>query len=539
MRVWLFNLGGCLFCLVAMCVVPANADGLGGNKVKKKPKANVAAPETSSSQSESISLTTHSSEARMLYKTGIDAWETLQTDSALKRWRTATNVDPEFALAHLLISYCTPDPSEAKSEREKANSLLPHVTVGEGLMIAWFTGVRENDYLSGIAAMNDLVRFYPKDKDILVWAGSWLFRQKEYELAQKRLEEASAIDPSFAPPLNDLGYIYAYRKDYEHAFAVMKRYVELMPSEPNPEDSYAEILRMAGQYDDAIQHYRLALNIDPDFHSSQIGIADTYTLIGDQAKARREYFNARVLATDKMTELQDRLQSAFTYVRERDFAGADLAFQGVAQQAQHAGFAVIEAEAWRMRARVQFINTVADLTDVKGSIATKHFGFLPKKQTKPMELEYLAQAEQALKGAKAISESDRQDELAILLRERVEVLAGRGRFAEAEVVLQQLATMANNSPSSAIQTAYNGAEGTVLVYQTNYNQAAAFLERDDENAFSQFRLAYARKQTGASSSVESSGIMQFNEATAEQAFLSLLNKAASDPNGVKIGPRGQ
>jgi hypothetical protein len=179
MRVWLFNLGGCLFCLVAMCVVPANADGLGGNKVKKKPKANVAAPETSSSQSESISLTTHSSEARMLYKTGIDAWETLQTDSALKRWRTATNVDPEFALAHLLISYCTPDPSEAKSEREKANSLLPHVTVGEGLMIAWFTGVRENDYLSGIAAMNDLVRFYPKDKDILVWAGSWLFRQKE------------------------------------------------------------------------------------------------------------------------------------------------------------------------------------------------------------------------------------------------------------------------------------------------------------------------------------------------------------------------
>jgi len=33
--------------------------------------------------------------------------------------------------------------------------------------------------------------------------------------------------------------------------------------------------------------------------------------------------------------------------------------------------------------------------------------------------------------------------------------------------------MANNSPTSAIQTAYNGAEGTVLIYQTNYNQAAA------------------------------------------------------------------
>jgi len=60
-----------------------------------------------------------------------------------------------------------------------------------------------------------------------------------------------------------------------------------------------------------------------------------------------------------------------------------------------------------MRARVQFINTAADLTDLKGSIATKHLGFLPTKQTKTMELEYLAKAEQALKDAKAISESDR------------------------------------------------------------------------------------------------------------------------------------
>ena len=46
--------------------------------------------------------------------------------------------------------------------------------------------------------MNDLVQQYPKDEQLLVWAGSWLFHQKEYELAQKRLEQAVAIDADFA-----------------------------------------------------------------------------------------------------------------------------------------------------------------------------------------------------------------------------------------------------------------------------------------------------------------------------------------------------
>jgi tetratricopeptide (TPR) repeat protein len=131
-------------------------------------------------------------------------------DRALKCWRTAINIDPHFALAHLFLSYATPDPMEAQRERQQAKSLAAHATSGEQLLILWVDGVRENEYLSGIAAMNDLLQQYPQDKHLLVWAGSWLFHQKEYELAQKRLEQAAAIDPEFASPLNDLGYIYAY-----------------------------------------------------------------------------------------------------------------------------------------------------------------------------------------------------------------------------------------------------------------------------------------------------------------------------------------
>src|SRR5205085_7306807 len=231
---------------------------------------------------------------------------------------------------------------------------------------------------SGIVAMNELLQQYPKDKQLHLWAGGWLFHEKEYELAQKRLEEAVAIDTDFAPALNDLGYVYAYQGDYKQALSVMQHYVELLPNEPNPQDSYAEILRMAGRYEEAIEHYRTALRIDPNFHSSQLGIADTYSLMGQQKKAREEYFNARVLATDKLTELQDVLRSACTYVRDRDAVGADQAFEGVTQQAHRAGLPLIEAEAWRMRARLQFIGTSSDLVEVDASHSGKRLRLLPK-----------------------------------------------------------------------------------------------------------------------------------------------------------------
>src|SRR2546430_17732972 len=111
---------------------------------------------------QTCALPISASPTREYYEAGIRAWEMLQTDSALKRWRTAINIDPQFALAHLFLSYATPDPMEAQRERQQAKSLAAHATSGEQLLIAWFDGVRENEYLSGIAAMNDLLQQYPK-----------------------------------------------------------------------------------------------------------------------------------------------------------------------------------------------------------------------------------------------------------------------------------------------------------------------------------------------------------------------------------------
>src|SRR6267143_5764911 len=110
--------------------------------------------------------------------------------------------------------------------------------------------------------------------------------------AQRMMEKALTIDKNFPAALNDLAYVDARNRQFAKAFEAMDRYVALLPNEPNPHDSYGELLRMAGNYEGALHHYRMALKIDPDFVTSQLGLGDTYALMGNQEQARIEYEKA-------------------------------------------------------------------------------------------------------------------------------------------------------------------------------------------------------------------------------------------------------
>ena len=107
----------------------------------------------------------------------------------------------------------------------------------------------------------------------------------------------------------------------------MDRYVALLPNEPNPQDSYGELLRMAGDFEGSLHHYRAALKIDPDFVTSQVGLGDTYALMGNQEQARVEYEKAIRFAKNEADRLNYGMQSAMTWVREGKFAEADKHFR--------------------------------------------------------------------------------------------------------------------------------------------------------------------------------------------------------------------
>jgi tetratricopeptide (TPR) repeat protein len=457
--------------------------------------AQPAPAKSSKEKSRNLPVTTSSQQAGELFEKAMADFENLHLDRATQGWRDAAKADPDFALAHAWIAFNSTDPTEVENERHRAKALTSRVTPGERLMIQWIVNVQENNFVAGIAAMNDMLAMYPKDKRLLYLAGNWLLGEQENDQARKLFTRALAIDKNYPAALNDLAYAYARQSDFPPAFDAMERYVKVLPNEPNPQDSYAEILRLSGNYEDALEHYEAALKIDPDFHSSQLGLADTYALMGDQARARLEYEKAIQRDSNEANRVNYAIQSAMTWVRENNFANADQAFGNILDKAHNQSFHVAEARIHRLMAMYQKDDEAA--------------------------LKHLEQAEAAIEHLTNTTQSDREEEKARILRLRVARSIHAGQDRAAKESLDRLQVMADKSRNTVIQQSYHAALGMILMAQKNYADAVANLQEDDDDPFSLEMLLRAYSETGAAQDVHAVEIKlrAINTPTIEQALV--------------------
>jgi tetratricopeptide (TPR) repeat protein len=446
-------------------------------------------------KTKTMPLTTSSPKARDLYERAMQDYENLYLDRANIGWKAAAEADPNCALAYAWIAFNSRNPAEASAAREKAKALEPKVTPGERLLIQWISDIQENNTIAGIAAMNDMLEMYPKDKRLFYLAANWMMGARDPEQAERLLLKALALDKNYPAALNDLAYAYARTRQFDKAFAAMDRYVALLPSEPNPQDSYAEILRMSGNFDAALEHYNAALKIDPDFISSQLGLGDTYALKDDQAQARVEYDKAIEHAHNDADRLDYTLQKAMTWVREGKTAEADKAFLAAAQsaQAQHLEFEEIQA---------YLMMSLYHTDDAEA-------------------LKDLALADQALSRPSAMAQSDREDQRARILRYRAVRAVHAGNQDLADQALHQLEAMAGSSRSIIIQQSYHGAAGALLMARQKYADAIPHLEEDRDNPCSMELLSQAYSQTEAFDKMheEQTDLRSTNLPTMEQALV--------------------
>jgi tetratricopeptide (TPR) repeat protein len=418
---------------------------------------------------EYLPVTTSSAKAHELYAKGMADYENLYLERCNDDWRAAVKEDPNLAVAWAWIAFNSSNPQEISDARAKAKALAPKLTPGEQLMIAWISKVQEGDYLGGITAMNDMLEMYPKDKHLLYLAANWLMGENGTDQAQHFLEKALAIDKNFPAALNDLAYVDARNREFDKAFAAMDRYVALLPKEPNPQDSYGELKRMAGQFESSLDHYRAALKIDPDFVTSQVGLGDTYALMGNQEQARIEYDKAIRFAHNEADRLSYNMQKAMTYVRDGNYAQADKEFTEIAETAHAKEQDLQEAQAERTMAQYQSDDNIA--------------------------LKHLKQSEEALHHLATISPSDRDEEMSRILRNRAVRAARMGNQVLADDSIHQLEALANGSRNRVIQSSYEGAAGALLMDQKKYDEAIAHLEEDEDNPFTMELLVQAYYQT--------------------------------------------
>ena len=454
-----------------------------------------------------LPITTKSAPARKLFVDGLVKLQNLHGPEAMQDLRKAVKLDPDFALADIMITFESVDPSvdpaEKVAARDRANAAKAKVSRGEQLVIDWLTNSSEGRMVPAIQAMNEVLGQYPNDK-FLAWLGAvWVENQQQITRAIPMFERVVQMNPDFAPPLNELAYCYARTRSFDKAFATMQRYIALLPNESNPQDSYAEILRMAGRFDEALVHYRASLKIDPGFVFSQLGIADTYALKGDEARARAEYALAILHASSKTEAATWSLQSAISYIREQDFKGADAAFRAAAKAAHETDLAVPEAEAYRIMAAYQ--------ADVDSA------------------LELLKKAEEVLQEKHSLPKAAQQEELAVVLRERVTRAVREGKNELAAANLQRLHELADATHDQVVQIAYEGAVGAALFAQGKYEEALAHLAEDNRNPLSLNLMARAYQKTGDKARADELAqlLAEWNEPTLEQALVSAELRAQS------------
>jgi tetratricopeptide (TPR) repeat protein len=456
-------------------------------------KSNPAEP-TLKNASTKLPVTTPSAQARNSFEKAMREFEQYRIPETLQDLRAATKADPNFAQALILISRMTTDPVEQEATRKRAKQVAFKVSSSEQVLIRWLVGAQENNYVSAISDMNDLLAKYPRDQRLAYLAGDWLMQQHRYEQAVTVLERAVALFPDYAAALNDLAYGYADAGSFEKAFAAMDRYVALQPDQPNPHDSYGEILRMAGKFDAALEQYRMSIRIDPNF-GSELGVADTYAVMGRELEAREEYDRAIVFAPSNADRVQRELQSAVTWIRANNRKQAERALSDVARHAHAAGLARLEAEAHLIEAMYE-PDPIAVMRD-------------------------LQTAQDVLREEHQISASDRDEELARILRVRSTRLAEMQDLDSASKTVKQLETMARTSRSQSIQLCYHGAAGALLVAQGKFTEAIPHLEEGTTDPESMRLLWHAYTSTKATSEAQAvaSKLAALNLPTVEQALV--------------------
>jgi tetratricopeptide (TPR) repeat protein len=422
-----------------------------------------------------IPISTRSQEARKLTELALDKYENVMLDDAIVQAQHATEKDRDSALSYAVLSFVSRRSVANNAALARAKVLLPLATPDEQLMVRWMISIQDRNLVPAIASMNDLLKRYPKNKHVLYLTSAWLYSQEDSDRAQKMMEALLELDPNFPPILNMLGYSYieSGHPDPAKAVATLRRYIEVDPSSPNPEDSLGEVLRYTGDDEGSLEHYSAALQIDPTFFTSQLGLGDTLTLMGKYDDARLEYDQAIRISENNRDFLHASYQKALIYfwegrTEEGRTALAALATKAVSKKEPSARFEIAFGAAM----------LAADYTS---------------------ELQQLRTLEESLQiTSDGMAGADRGQSLAKVLCEEARIASQHGIRETAEQAISKLARFAADSGDLVVGNNYETARGYLLTAQRDLAGAADEFSANRRSPLAVQQLALVQQKLGDS-----------------------------------------
>jgi tetratricopeptide (TPR) repeat protein len=142
----------------------------------------------------------------------------------------------------------------------------------------------EKDMAKRFRFLQELATRFPKEKESYFPLVNYYMTNRKYPEALAEVEKALALDPKWTLMLNLLAFIYQGQGDTARAIATLEKAVLDVPNEPNLFDSLGSLYAEVGKFDQAVESYKKALALKPDFGCEE-GIAYLRAVQGNYADA--------------------------------------------------------------------------------------------------------------------------------------------------------------------------------------------------------------------------------------------------------------
>ncbi len=420
-----------------------------------------------------IPITTKSEKAKEYFLKGRDLSEKLRFNDAREFFRKAVQADPDFAIAWQQMSATEPSAKEFFDDHNKAYDLKDKVTEGERLQIEIQRAQIKGEAKTAEELGMKLAAMFPQDERAQNLMGNLLFGQQKYQDAIAYYNKAVSINPKFSQPYNQLGYANRFLENYLDAEKAFKQYIKLIPDDPNPYDSYAELLMKMGEFKKSIDYYEDALKLNSTFIASHLGIATNYNFLGQHKDARRQLKKLLEVAEDNGQRRAAHFTMAVSYADQGDFTRA------------------IE----ELNTQLSFAESIDDYNNMAGDFVTMGNVYLEAgDNAKAMEL-FNKSLEYALKSNVSDLVKDNARRLNLYNTGRAALADLDISTAKQKAAEFKKQTEAVNNPNQ-IKLAHE-LLGTIAIVEGEYQTAVAELNQANlQDPYDLYRLAVAYKGMG-------------------------------------------
>ena len=258
------------------------------------------------------------------YWNGAKAWKRLDMNLAERELRSAVEIDPDFAFAHLMLGEIRVFQNQwdaAQSEILSARKQAAALTEIDQLRVEAFLSRVFGKPFEERVNLQKLIGLQPHRKEYVYELAESYFHTADVDEAISKYLDALKLDDRYALAYNHIGYCYSWKGDHARAFEAMQHYLDIDGS-ANAYDSFSDAYMQAGLYDKAIEMKTKALQLDPKLEYASLNLAFIDILCGRYEMAENSIKTLLNSTDDQIQKARYSVALAFLYYRKGALAQA-------------------------------------------------------------------------------------------------------------------------------------------------------------------------------------------------------------------------